>query len=431
MYRANGVSKVFQQLKKNLRFIKASTASGIKKIESAAKKSGDARLLKVSKTEKKNIEEKMAELMTVTKALETELTDEVRQSILKLKEEITNLSRQKDAADSNSLLLEYKKKDLQLKAQEIENAYDDIAARNKELLVQQKEIERQTEELRLANEAILEKNQELETRTESLLDQSDYLHEANETIAGMMQQLGQRNEEILRKNEELLSLNLEKNNLIGIVAHDLKSPLNQIKGLLSLIKMTGKVDEESGKYLGMMDQSATRLNDMIAKILDVEAIESRQMNLKIETINLSEVLNGVSDRYKNDAIKKNIVIITKIAPNGFAQADRSYAEQVLENLLSNAIKFSPYERSVYVNLDVRENAVVCEIKDQGPGLNEEDKKKLFGKYQKLSAKPTGNEISTGLGLSIVKKFVEAMGGEIWCESEVGNGASFFVKFKRN
>ena len=71
---------------------------------------------------------------------------------------------------------------------------------------------------------------------------------------------------------------------------------------------------------------------------------------------------------------------------------------------------------------------MCEIKDEGPGLTESDKKMLFGKYQKLSAKPTGNETSTGLGLSIVKKFVEAMQGRIWCESQAGNGASFFVAF---
>jgi signal transduction histidine kinase len=72
---------------------------------------------------------------------------------------------------------------------------------------------------------------------------------------------------------------------------------------------------------------------------------------------------------------------------------------------------------------------MCEVRDEGPGLTEEDKKKLFGKYQRLSAMPTGNESSTGLGLSIVKKFVDVMNGEIWCESEHGKGASFFVRFK--
>jgi signal transduction histidine kinase len=176
----------------------------------------------------------------------------------------------------------------------------------------------------------------------------------------------------------------------------------------------------------MMDQSVLRLNEMIAKILDVEAIESRKLNLKMERVNLSEVLTSVADRYVGDAAKKNIKIHRNIAAEVFVQADKNYAEQVLENLVSNAIKFSPFDLNVHINLSKSNGKSICEVKDQGPGLSEDDKKKLFGKYQKLSARPTGNEISTGLGLSIVKKFVEAMNGEIWCESELGHGASFFV-----
>ena len=108
--------------------------------------------------------------------------------------------------------------------------------------------------------------------------------------------------------------------------------------------------------------------------------------------------------------------------------DLSYIDQVIENLLSNAIKFSKTEKNIYINITSDDTAALCEIRDEGPGLSESDKKKLFKKYQKLSAIPTGNESSTGLGLSIVKKFVDAMNGEIWCESEVGKGTSFFVKF---
>ena len=82
------------------------------------------------------------------------------------------------------------------------------------------------------------------------------------------------------------------------------------------------------------------------------------------------------------------------------------------------------------NILKNETDIICEIRDQGPGISDVDKKKLFLKYQKLSAKPTGNEGSTGLGLSIVKKYVEAMNGKIWCESEEGKGAGFFVCFCR-
>lgn len=400
----------------------AGVVDSFKKIESAARKEGDDKVVKLTKQEKKNLDAKIIQIHELADSLQKEVVAEVKGNTFKLKSEIENLNRLKDAADSNSFLLEYKKKDLLLKTDELESANEEISKKNKELIAHRQQIDRQAEELRIANE-------ELQKKTESLLDQSDYLHEANETIASMVSKLEQQNQEILNKNEELVNLNLEKNNLIGIVAHDLKSPLNQIKGLLSLVRMTAQVDEETSKYLGMMDQSAVRLNEMIAKILDVEAIESRKLNLKIERVNLSEVLSAVADRYVNDAAKKNITIHRDIAIDVFAQADKNYTEQVLENLVSNAIKFSPFDLSVHINLKKDGGNPVCQVKDQGPGLSEDDKKKLFGKYQKLSARPTGNEISTGLGLSIVKKFVEAMDGEIWCESELGKGASFFVNLK--
>lgn len=416
-----GLSKIFKTLKKNIRTLHAGALGSIKKIESFAGKAGDERVVKLAKQEKKRLEEKILEINKLTDCLQKDLLAEVKGSTSKLKTEIENLNRLKDAADSNTFLLEYKKKDLLLKTDELESANEEISKKNKELLAQRQQIDRQAEELRLANE-------ELQKKTESLLDQSDYLHDANQTIANMVSKLELQNQEILKKNEELTNLNLEKNNLIGIVAHDLKSPLNQIKGLLSLVNMTGQVDKETSKYLAMMDQSVVRLNEMIAKILDVEAIESRKLNLKIERVNLSEMLTRIADRYVNDATKKNIDFHRNIASDVFAQADRNYTEQVLENLVSNAVKFSPFDRSVQLNL-TKNGTPVIEVKDQGPGLSEDDKKKLFGKYQKLSARPTGNEISTGLGLSIVKKFVEAMEGEIWCESELGKGASFFVKLK--
>ena len=240
--------------------------------------------------------------------------------------------------------------------------------------------------------------------------------------------VSERTEALQRSNEELINLNLEKNNLIGIVAHDMKSPLSQIKGLVSIVRLAGNADTESAQYLSLINAGVSRLSDMITKILDIDAIESRQLNLKLEKLSLSDICNQVADRYSNEAARKNIAIARHIHSSVFAVVDKSYIEQVLENLLSNAIKFSPFERSVSFILRTQENKVFCEIKDQGPGLTEDDKKKLFGKFQKLSAKPTGNELSTGLGLSIVKKFVNAMNGEIWCDSEYGHGACFCVSF---
>jgi signal transduction histidine kinase len=356
-----------------------------------------------------------------------QLTD-IQQQTASLEKEISRLLRTKDTLVSDNLLLEYKKKDLLLLTNRLEEANSEILVKNQELLQQQKQITEQSDRLNIIHKEILAKNEELEQQKESLLDQSDYLHEANQTITLMHEEVQKQKNEILQKNEELLNLNNEKNNLIGIVAHDLKSPLNQMKGLLSIIKMSNNLDKETLSCLNMMENSAERLTTLIAKILDVEAIESQQLNLIPERINLSEILNSVTDRFEIAAAEKAITLQREIANDIFTQADRVYISQVFDNLISNAIKFSPADRRIFIRLSTSNESAVIEIQDEGPGISDDDKKKLFGKYQKLSARPTGNETSTGLGLSIVKKFVESMNGKIWCESELGNGARFFVSF---
>jgi signal transduction histidine kinase len=111
-----------------------------------------------------------------------------------------------------------------------------------------------------------------------------------------------------------------------------------------------------------------------------------------------------------------------------AFVDDNRLHQVLENLISNAVKYSPHGKNIIIRLRQDERHVRCEIQDEGPGLSDSDKQKLFGKFTRLAAKPTGREHSTGLGLFIVKKLVELMNGAVWCESELGQGATFIVEF---
>jgi signal transduction histidine kinase len=402
--------------------------SFLEQAESEAKRTGHNDLIRFLQEERNNVTQGLATLTEKTKKFYPALQKALDKRTNRLEKQIEVLNKTKDTLMSDNILLEYKKKDLLILTQKLEEAYDEISAKNKELMLQQKKIYEQAEKLNGIHQQILEKNRELEQQKEALLDQSDYLHEANQTITHMHEQVQMQKDEILNKNEELLNLNNEKNNLIGIVAHDLKSPLNQMKGLLSIIKLTSQsLDQETVEYLTMMESSTTRLTDMIGKILDTEAIDSKKVNLTIEQVNLPEILNILIERFELSASQKNIQIFANVAPNVLVCADRIYVEQVFENLISNSIKFSPPNKRIFVNLSSDNGKAIGEIKDEGPGITDEDKKKLFGKYQKLSARPTGNEISTGLGLSIVKKFVDAMGGEIWCESEAGKGASFFVK----
>jgi signal transduction histidine kinase len=357
------------------------------------------------------------------------LTEQIQQNhaaLLELSSRVGQLLEKKGSAEELEIFKENHSK-LTLQMHSFEQI---IGEQLKKIKDQQEElIKEKLEELERANASILERHAEMEQQKEALLDQADYLHEANETITAMHAEVQSQKEEILRKNDELLNLNNEKNNLIGIVAHDLKSPLNQVKGLVSIIKMKeATLDQDTMSMIQMIENSIGRLSGMIAKILDVEAIESHSLNLDLEVVNISKVLQEVSQRYEQDAGKKGLRLIEEIQPDVHAKVDRGYMVQIIENLLSNAVKFSPAEKNIYVTLKSEDGQALIIVKDEGPGISKEDQKKLFGKYQKLTAQPTGDETSTGLGLSIVKKFVEAMGGSIRCESELEAGASFIVTF---
>ena len=415
-----------KEVRKQQRILKKALA----KCEALARKAGDEKTVAWAIEEQKQLIDNFDVLSTSLSGVSHAFNAELKKRTNSLETKVSRLSKAKDVLTSNNYLLEYKKHDLLKITNKLEEAYEEISSKNKELLNQQAMISEQAERLNAVHEEILAKNEALEMQKEALLDQSDYLHEANQTITQMHREVEKQKNEILTKNEELLNLNNEKNNLISIVAHDLKSPLNQINGLLGLMRLTStSLSEEALMYIDMMEQSSNRLSTMIAKILDVEAIESQKLNLVMENHDLGELLHSLCQRYGVVATEKSIVICEDLSSDAIAIVDRGYADQVFENLLSNAIKFSPQNKKVYVSVVKKNGRIVAKVKDEGPGLSDDDKKKLFGKYQKLSAKPTGNETSTGLGLSIVKKFVEAMQGEIWCESTAGEGASFFVAFR--
>jgi signal transduction histidine kinase len=251
-------------------------------------------------------------------------------------------------------------------------------------------------------------------------------------IDGQKKVLSRINKDLQHKNISLNQLNKEKDYLLHVVAHDLKGPLNQMSGLSQIIKLeSANLSDNQLNCLEKIDTVSSRLSSMVDKILDIDAIEKKSNNLSLEEIDLREILDETVEDFENVAKDKKIKIHTNL--NGSTspvKVDRQHMLQVFENLLSNAIKFSPPNRDVYINIKEETEEVITEVKDEGPGLTEDDKQRVFQKFQKLSAQPTANEGSNGLGLSIVKKYVEAMNGKVWVESILGKGASFKVAFKK-
>jgi len=254
--------------------------------------------------------------------------------------------------------------------------------------------------------------------------QAKWLQKANNNI-------NLQKEEILNKNSELTELNNEKNHLIGIIAHDLKNPLTSTLTIAEYLKSQIKNSNhpEDIENIDYMLNALNRMNMMITRILDVKMIESKSTNLRIEKINLSKLFDIVNQNFKEKLERKHIKL--NFAPaETYVNADPEYMTQVYENLISNAIKFSPSNKEIWVKVWEDGDKVKTMVKDEGPGISTEDQKMMFGKFQVLSAKPTAGERSTGLGLSIVKKYVEAMEGKVWCESELGQGSNFIIEMDK-
>jgi signal transduction histidine kinase len=238
-----------------------------------------------------------------------------------------------------------------------------------------------------------------------------------------------KNVELAEANSRLIKLNEEKNEFMGIAAHDLKNPLSGI--LIFSKKLRTKIDryskEEISEMAGEMENASEKMFKLIAKFLDVNLIESGKRNFRSVKFNAADVLKQIVTLNKNHADSKNIGITLNCENELDVYSDADSLSQIMDNLVSNAVKFTPPGKNITVNAFSKDSVLRFEVIDEGPGMTESDKQKLFGRFKRLSAQPTGNEISTGLGLSIAQKLTVILGGKIWCESEAGSGATFIVE----
>lgn len=234
-------------------------------------------------------------------------------------------------------------------------------------------------------------------------------------------------------HKELKELTDEKDEFLGIAAHDLKNPLGGIRGLAEMLLQHREsiTQEQINDILASIISSSEQMFALIKNLLDVNALERGGMKIHPMSFDISMYVVELVALYRQRAEAKAIRLHYNYEEEAIVFADEQASMQVLDNLLSNAVKYSPKDTTVYVRvLDDNNTHIRIEVQDEGPGISEEDKKKLFGKFARLSARPTGDEHSTGLGLSIVKKIVEMMEGRVWCESEIGKGATFCVELPK-
>jgi signal transduction histidine kinase len=329
---------------------------------------------------------------------------------------------------------------------------------NDEILRQKDLLEEQAATIELANTELQERHSQLERTHDILEEQAREIEIANTTLQ--------------EKNLHLEELMTEKNEFLGIAAHDLKNPLTTVKMNASMIRSYR--DKISGEKLTELaeriESTADRMHDIVASFLDINALESGQFAIERETFAIVPLVLDLVNEYNQKSAAKNIYIhletsnkfITKAVSKTsneelsddanitdiYAYADKRMTISIIENLVSNAVKFSPPSSTITVLISNTPSSATAntqhthhsqsatnrppsgiadvagvwiDVRDNGPGILDEDKPKLFGKFSRLTARPTAGEHSTGLGLSIVKKMVNAMHGTITCASEASRG----------
>lgn len=251
-----------------------------------------------------------------------------------------------------------------------------------------------------------------------------------------------RNKELADALRQLEELDREKSEIMGIVAHDLKNPIGSVRLMAEMIMADNTMTaEETDEFIKLIYDASERALEFISRLLSLDAIERGTVALHLHSTNVVQVAENIVKQYIIPAQKKNITIHWTQTEPLFAIAEEATLRQVLDNLISNAVKYSPHGKNIWITasdrllpeefpddgkLQPQAGSIALVVRDEGPGLTDDDKIKMFGKFTRLSAQPTGDESSTGLGLSIVKRFVEAMHGRIWVVSELGQGARFVV-----
>lgn len=256
-----------------------------------------------------------------------------------------------------------------------------------------------------------------------------------ESFGSMAKQLEEkvteRTRELHDKNVTLTKLNQEKNELLGIVAHDLKNPLSAILGMSEDIETAFDEmrREEVIELAKKIQISSRQMFELITNLLDVNAIESGKINLSLRVLDILPIVEYLVTHYTEIAKLKNITVYFFCTQEKYvALTDPNIVRQTLDNVISNAVKYSPVNTSIYIQLVESNNIISCRVQDEGPGLGFADQQKLFGKFTRLTPRPTGKEHSTGLGLFIVKKLIDAVQGQVRCESTLGKGSIFTLEF---
>lgn len=213
------------------------------------------------------------------------------------------------------------------------------------------------------------------------------------------------------------------------ITHDLRAHLNIILSVMQCIDYgNAKIaDEKAKEYLTMVKRNSLKMLKLINNLIDANRFENNYYELNKNNIDIVSMIEGTINCIDKYAVQKNISLIFDTNEEECIMAvDPQVIDRIIMNLISNAIKFSPMDKNIYINLDINSKEVKISIKDEGPGITDEDKSKIFNRFYQVTKQKDSEQAGSGIGLDLVNYLTKSHGGSIIINSEYGNGSEFIV-----
>ncbi len=277
---------------------------------------------------------------------------------------------------------------------------------------------------------------QLKLAIEQLTEANNLRHENDELIkelqesnADLEHKIAERSAELQNAYNLLQQIQTTREQMVRMAVHDLKNPLGNIDLVLSEFKRGGISTEDFDDLVDIAKQSAKIMRGLVEDMLTVAVLSQPQYQLHLDDVELKPILSAIASGFSQAALSKSITLKVNFPDNlPTIKADHQQLQHVIDNLVSNAVKYTPQGGVVEFSARVEDKSVCIEVKDSGLGMTPEDIANAFQEFRRLSARPTGGESSTGLGLFIAKKITELHHGGISIYSEgKDKGTTFTVK----
>lgn len=276
-------------------------------------------------------------------------------------------------------------------------------------------------------ETLINENKSLKEQLASLQHQIDAIQKRSHELQKQNTAMQKSLHKMEKSKNDIEDLQTKKDELFALIIHDIKNPIALIKQLVELLSsydLTASEQQEIIKDIALITTKIINLSQEVSKIM---TLESKNLAVVYDNIQIMDIISDVYQRNLIAAKNKSIKLIADRNPHlPTALIDMQKTDEILDNLVSNAIKFTQKGGTVIIKAEVEKENLVISVSDNGLGISEEDIKNAFKLGSRLSARPTGNEQSTGLGLWIVRKLVEAQKGKAWTKSALGKGSTFYV-----